>query len=795
MPPQVRVFYAYPNDPPSLGETISSALSRLNNASEIKRNNVRFIKWTDNPVSGSRLIRTIMGQIDRSQIFSCDLTYPNPNVGFELGYAIARFKRIYTTLNPSIADSTKDYRRIYFSILNMGYTAYENHEALGDQFLFERPWESLDQTLLDGRYRQQAPRPENPTVMYLKPPLNTDSVLATTEELSKSPFAESMIIDDPNEYSSQMLDWYAEKLLTADAVVVHLLSTDHVEHRDHNLKASIVAGLAQGFGRPMIMLAHAPYEPPIDYEQWLKVHGTAESCVAVTRTWLESVSSNLSHRRSRRQQAVRETSTRIDLRSLFLGDPVAEHEAEKLFEYFIETSSYYQALEDPLTILVGRRGTGKTAILYAIRSEKRKSRDDHVTIVKPIGYETHGLIRVLDEIRHRSERGFLIESLWKYLIYSEIATSVATEINSRPIHRTRTPHETEFLEYYERHLNVLDPPFSERIDHAVASLEGVGDISQSREQRLRISENLHDELINNLRRHLGRVLASKNSLTLLIDGLDEPWGPGEHVGHLAELIAGLLGVAQFIPDDFRRSDDRVRPIDAKITVLLRSDIFAFIQHSLPEQDKLPIVQVAWNDQELLLRVLEERMLYDAPRNRTATDIWNGMFPDAVVGVSSQEFILRTVLPRPRDLIHLAKAAVNIAINRGHDKVLPDDLLSARSQYSQYAFNSILKEDDPVKGKLEAVLYEFAGTGKQLYREDIESIFESAHVDGKDSDFYLNLLCDINFLAIDSANGFRYSRDEEERRTLRNIARVLAVRKGRSEIFEVNPAFYQVLQIE
>ena len=463
---------------------------------------------------------------------------------------IARFKRIFATLNTSIADAGKDYKRLYFSSLNLGYAEYDNHESLADRVLSERPWQSLDQTLLDRRYRQQVPRPENPTLMYLKPPSNSDSVLATMEELKQSIFSDSIIIDDPNEYSPQ-LDWYAEKLLLADAIVVHLLSTDHTNHRDHNLKASIVAGLAQGFGRPMIMLAHAPYESPVDYDQWLKVHDTAESCVTATKTWLESVSDNLSHRRPRRQQAVRSTSARIDLRSLFLGDPVAEHEADRLIEYFVETSSYYQALGDPLTILVGRRGTGKTAILYAIRSEKSKSRDDHVTVIKPIGYETHGLIRVLDDVRQRSERGFLIESLWKYLIYSEIATSVAEEIVSRPIHHVRTAEENAFLEYHERNSQLLSRPFSERIDNAVTSLVGVGDIKQASEQRLRISENLHNSMINDLRRHLGIVLANKKSLTLLIDGLDEPWGPGEHAKHLAELIAGLLSVSHFIPDDFK----------------------------------------------------------------------------------------------------------------------------------------------------------------------------------------------------------------------------------------------------
>ena len=795
MAKQVRVFYAYPAHPPSIGETISASIAKISADDRLRKDNVRFRQWTENTASGRGLVATILGQIDRSQVFACDLTYPNPNVSFELGYAIAKSKRIFASLNSTVQDSDKNYKRIYFTLLHMGYTSYENHEELAFSFLLEKPWQSLHHTLLDSRYRQQMPRLELPTLMYIKPPLNSDSIISVQEEFRKSAFEESVIVDDPNEYSSQTLDWYAEKLLTADAVVVHLLGTDQANHQDHNLKASIVAGMAHGFGRPMIMLAHAPYEPPIDYDKWLSVNATAQASVERIRGWLHDVGADLTHRRRRRQHVSGSVPKRMDLRDLFLGDPVAEHEADRLHDYFVETSSFYRVLDGPLTILVGRRGTGKTAILYATRSEMRKSRNNHVTVLKPIGYETHGLIRILEEVKHRSERGFLIESLWKYLIYSEIATDVAKEILDLPVHVMPSAAETAFLHYWQNNTTVLSPPFSERVENAVASLEGLGSIANAREQRLKISEDLHNALINNLRRHLGMVLADAESLTLLIDGLDEPWGPGEHVNHLAELIGGLLGAVQFIPSDFGRSSSRINMVDTKVTVLLRSDIFAFIQHLMPEQDKLPIVRVTWNDQELLLRVLEERMLHGAPRERKAAEVWAALFPEEVAGVTSTEFILRTVLPRPRDLIHLVKAAVSNAINRGHEKVYPDDLLVAREQYSQYAFNSILKEDDPSKGKLEEVLYEFAGAVREVSREGIESRFALAGVEGEDVDFYLDLLCDINFLGIETSIGFRYARDEEERRILRRMAMVISSKGARNEAFAINPAFYQVLQIE
>lgn len=795
MAKQLKIFYAHPYQPPSITETISKAILKIKGSNVAKQKNIEIKPWTDNRISGTSLITSVLKQIDRHNVFACDLTYQNNNVNFELGYAVAKYKRVFTSLNSSIEDADRTYRRIHFPLLGMAYATYENHESLADALLEEKPWDSLDQTLLDKRYRQPMPRPEHPTVMYIMPPLNSDSVIAVQEEFRNSIFRDSIIVDNPNEYSSQTLDWYAEKLLTADSVVIHFLSTEHTGYAAHNYKASIVAGLAHGFGRPLIMLAHNPYLSPLDYEKWLSVHDTAEACVSITRKWLDDFRPKLTHRRSSRSKVDGLASTKLDLRSLFLGEPVAEHEADRLHEYFVDTSSYHQAMKGPLTILVGRRGTGKTAILYAIRSDMLKTTGHHVTVLKPIGYETHGLIRVLEEVRHRSERGFLIESLWKYLVYSEIASNVAATILGRPVYQVQSQEDKDFLTYYTSNSSIFSPPFSERIDSAVSSLEGLGEIVEARDQRLKISENLHTSRINELRRHLGNVLAETESLTLLIDGLDEPWGPGEHINHLSELIAGLLGLVQSIPNDFRRSSSKVKSIDTKITVSLRSDIFAFIQHLIPEQDKLPITRVTWSDPESLLRVLEERMLHGAPITRNAGEVWDELFPARVVGVTPQDFILRTALPRPRDIIHLVKAAVSIAINRRHEKVLPDDLLTARGQYSQYAFDSILKEDDPSKAKLETLLYEFAGLGRKLDKSRIESIFASAGIEKDDTEFYLDLLCDISFLGIETKDTPRYSRDEEERRTLRNIARVLANRDERSEEFEINPAFYQVLQIE
>ena len=44
-------------------------------------------------------------------------------------------------------------------------------------------------------------------------------------------------------------------------------------------------------------------------------------------------------------------------------------------------------------------------------------------VVKPIGYEIEGVLETLVKLTN-AERGYLIESIWKYLIYTELLKSI-----------------------------------------------------------------------------------------------------------------------------------------------------------------------------------------------------------------------------------------------------------------------------------------------------------------------------------------------------------------------------------
>ena len=97
--------------------------------------------------------------------------------------------------------------------------------------------------------------------------------------------------------------------------------------------------------------------------------------------------------------------------------------------------------------------------------------------------------------------------------------------------------------------------------------------------------------------------------------------------------------------------------------------------------------------------------------------------------------------------------------------------------------------------LEAVIFEFAGSPKFVSRSEIYHRFQVAKVAPSDYEFYLDLLCDVNFLKIAFKDGYRYAKHEADRQIERRVAAQIAQQNGTEESYEVSSAFWVVLQIE
>ena len=113
-------FVAYASGNPALDETVATAVEQIN-ASGL----VSIITWRQLNIGGQLLLSEICDAISNAEIFIVDVSALNPNVLFELGFAIARRKRIWLLLDPSQAMARTGFDR--FQLLStIGYREFTN---------------------------------------------------------------------------------------------------------------------------------------------------------------------------------------------------------------------------------------------------------------------------------------------------------------------------------------------------------------------------------------------------------------------------------------------------------------------------------------------------------------------------------------------------------------------------------------------------------------------------------------------------------------------------------------------
>lgn len=83
-------FFAYASLPHSIPATIKAAIEDIN-----KTQAAKIDSWEDLGIGGKYIIREICNAIDDCDFFCADITTINANVMFELGFAIARDKRVW----------------------------------------------------------------------------------------------------------------------------------------------------------------------------------------------------------------------------------------------------------------------------------------------------------------------------------------------------------------------------------------------------------------------------------------------------------------------------------------------------------------------------------------------------------------------------------------------------------------------------------------------------------------------------------------------------------------------------
>lgn len=788
-----KVFIGYSRNPANISHEVRYA------AEMTKRSGVAdAVTWEVTPAQGRLIISTVLQAIDESTVCLFDITTLSENVLFEVGYAFSRQKHLLLSVNSAYETAQYNWKSLnIFS--TAGCLFYETGGELARKFLAglntasrATLWDDISEAL--ETYRKQS--------LFFVPTYQASEVERNLRRLvaAQRDLGARVTSADPGEQGSAPLAWYVNAVYSSAATLLQL--TGDGSHRSvvDNARTAFLAGLARGLERPLLIVVDDSYQGPVDYKDLLYIYQGKKRLKERVQGWVDGALFANSADNSGQLEEVRpRLALATELKDLKFGEYVAEDESDTLDEYFVRTAEYEAVLTSASAVFVGRKGVGKSANMIRAAQELKEDKRNLVCIIRPSTYELEGLVSVLRAMGVDGNQSFLVESFWKFLLYSEIAICAVSAAESLPAGigiGTPMAHLRDYL-----CKNGINDEFSVRlervVDDARNNIRSSGEVSIER-QREKIAQVLHRNIVSSLRRLLGEALNDRTRVALLVDNLDTAWRRTGQLRHLGVLLLGLLASSGRVAEEFRRQGNKLSRVNVTLAVFLRADIFDEVIKEAREPDKIHTMRIDWSQRDLLSRVMDERYLAVRPVGTDPQELWSRFFCPHVNGQQTRDYILGRILSRPRDFVFFCKAAVYNAVNARHGRVEEQDIAEAERAYSNFALASLMVEYGSTRGHLESVLYEFAGSDSIVTRSQALEAIAFA-LDGDEAESVEDILEDlvrISFFGIEVHEGeFRYPDRDSEVRKAKVLSRKTARSTQREERLEIHPAYRNFLDIK
>jgi len=776
---KTTVFFAYAGRPELMAESMRAS------AEGLRHRSIPATTWQNLPIAGRLLIPQVLAAIDDSRVVIAEVGSLNSNVLFEAGYAVTSDKQFWAVMDATDTKADRNWRD--FGLLaNVGRVDYEgSSEVLIHKFSQARPDLSDDTVWSDLYAKIRTPRDPRALFHYATP-ARDDAAKEVGIQLDRRPNL-SVLKADEDERGVAPLEWYVGQVYKAAAVLVHLLAPEKQRAIIHNARASFVAGLAHGLDRPLLILAPDGLDIPLDYRDLLCRYTTARGLGRSVEQWLDGLPN---------ASAPRKLPGKVKLSveiPLNFGDYVAEDERATLPDYFVETAEYKTVLRGGTSIFVGRKGTGKTATMLRATDELASDKRNLVVPVKPSGYELEALVQVIAQMPDQATADYFLEGLWKYLLYCEMATAAVREAQSKPAGISSGSDLANLRDLLTSHDIGIQDGFAVRLEKVVAEvLKDVRELPNDIKARRNIlNQKLHVTVLRDLRIAIGKALSDRERVAILVDNLDKAWERGADYERLARMIFGLLSAIGHVSADFSGQDAWKDSVNVSLAVFLRADIFSMVLKYAREPDKIHTLQIRWTDPKLLGRVIEDR--YVAAKNGEVEpeELWREFFCDSVQGVPTRDYLLWRCLSRPRDLVYLCNASVLQAVNARRSVIEEDDIRTAETEYSLFAFEALLVESDPHAG-LSDLLFEFAGSPATITHTSLHDLLIDKVTDPEAT---ISTLVKASFLGIEIAKDrFDFPMEETGERRANVLARRYSETASSSIRYRIHPAYRPYLEI-
>jgi len=444
----------------------------------------------------------------------------------------------------------------------------------------------------------------------------------------------------------------------------------------------------------------------------------------------------------------------MSIQKLYFGKDDAETDFTSsglLRESFLKTDVYNRTKARVKTLVIGRKGSGKSALCLMLNRQLHREANANACIVTPDAISA-------DEIRRFEMVGVNEQQskklVWQYVFLIQICKFLLSTARCAWASESDWPPEIRKVrQFLIDNQEVDDLNFQEKfwkVIHRISATLKLGAFGNSLEIGVKDAPNIGLQLSTQLDFLEGWLTSQlsplqQHKLYILVDKVDEIWIGDPSSSHMA---VGLLMAAK---------DINVKFENVSCIVFLRSDIYEQLQFF--DKDKLRGDEEAilWTKETLPELVLARAQISTGNRTMTAAQLWSQYFPVHIQHMLTVEFILSHTLMRPRDIIQLCNLCTDLARRENSGLVLEKHILQALDVYSSWKLNDLIGEYRVNYPFLSDLLLLFTNISFVLPRKRLEEMYGRVQgvLRGRYPDYtsvlgtdaILNILYGVGFLGV------------------------------------------------
>lgn len=379
-----------------------------------------------------------------------------------------------------------------------------------------------------------------------------------------------------------------------------------------------------------------------------------------------------------------------------LGDIRAEEDHLMLDKAFYETSEYRTLIEtEKRFVVIGRRGTGKSALYYKLLQHYRKNQ--RASILEIILNEAHIIgLRSLERV-FDSNPSYLRAACalaWEYAILNELLLVLLKN------YKVKSDPEIGGAVGICRKWTKLGDDICSRL---FSFLDEVIDLKNPIEKRVALFAQNPE--FKTLRSAIVRAKEiSGHSIRIVADKLDEGYQPDTiGIAIINGLINSMGKISSLIPE-------------TTSIAFLRDNIARAIQSNDPDYSRNiegDVLRLHWDEYHLFNMLCNRiRSAFNILHEKNLK-VWEQVTARNLKSMDGFRQCLRLTLYRPRDLLVLLNTAFNNAISQTRNEIIEDDIAISAKRISCSRLDDLNKEYKGILPGLSLWTEVFVGGGAKM----------------------------------------------------------------------------------